>query len=742
MIKMGIKEFFSRFVTQKVTDWKAGDYSNITALLIDANAILYEIPHTTEEDFIKEVIKTISHNVLEKIKPTDIFIFAFDGIPNKAKRDQQEVRRFISGRKRKQMADKSYDTLNFTVGMPMMMKLSLIVNKWIFDNKDILPKYTIFSGVGEMGEAEFKLFKKFEEVKQQIRIDYEYLPGRIYTVDDFFSSSKTMILGKDSDLSVLSLLRTDDNIIWLRDFYPHKFQSDAVDIRKLAEFIVGCMGGDPKNRAIHKDYLIDFTLLTYFIGDDFIHPMYTLTLSVGDTLMELMNIYQRFFIGRRLAPFGKLDTAMLDKFLNDGGIDLENRMYTLKFETNRLDVKIKYLIGTRQDSSIVRDSFTALKAHIGRSNPHQEFEPSEILEKTYDEFKDFWKKAVSCPSILFDKKMLPKSEKLMNFRRLLIQNSDNDFNDACYNYFVGLQWNLSYYLGVQVNDWYYKWNLSPLLIHLKEFLNRFGHIDIPFQLANHFDPIVNNSQHLLTIINSDFSGETLRYAFVKEYNGQGKKIEPKSIAAFQKQVERLTSNSRFYQCFFPGNFRTFDEGNFFDNRNEKHGGYTLLPKIPMREVFLIQNEANVSEYGNPHYREMSTTQRGISTIENRLRFTVVDNKSTTIESKDENDEIKRDAKINLRKRDIKDIKPKENKNVEMNEEMKKEESKNNAEKKEDGKEKKTEGKPKGEKKERSKDNKTRIPNKNKKQTEEIVFSGGKVVTKLTNPKQRETLFIF
>ena len=603
---MGVHEFWKKFIFDNKINWRTTDFKNPFSLLVDANGMLYTIandvyglgdkldgtpfnnrrdipeiqrkfrtnPDQLEMEFmflLKEVLTSIIINVID---PSDILIIAIDGIPPVAKANQQRARRYRSALERKNNQKTNvakFDTLNFTVGTVMMKKVCDTIQEWIVENRDRLPKYVRFSHCGERGEGEHKIFRILDNIKEFIISENYELENARERISLIFSSVTHVVLGADSDLCFLSMLEWTYKIIWIRKetdaFNRNARELEGNDISEIRKFIVESMGGDITSDDTFA-YIIDFTLMSFIIGDDFVPAIFAMSLDSGKTLVEMMNLYREFFseTGRRLAPNGDLDVEAMSFFFR-GLVGLERVLYEKKREVQTELTTLYELEVNGMEINAQLEKVNELKAVYNRTN--EEFKGSGVLLREYDDFVEFWRFAVLCPSWL-----VSDAQGLSLFFREKIR---ENFREPCLNYLTGLKWNLKYYLKHQINDWYYQWLIPPTIHDISIFLDEMP--ELPPVIKIDDSPELDITQLLCMIVNPILSEE-----FFSDL------IPKKKGSAF---IKIATKQFRNYSAYTPSNFNIFEEGMFYNPSRGLHGGIVLIPPMPLQDLKKIQKSKHL-----------------------------------------------------------------------------------------------------------------------------------------------------
>lgn len=552
-----------------------------------------------EREFIETVIETMEIVILAAVQPTDVLILAVDGIAPRAKQNQQRMRRFEGASSRHEKTSRAligskeeekslFNILNFTVGMPLLRRLCEAIDDWIIQNTDRLPRFIKFSGCNEAGEGEHKMFHIFQHAIGQLTANF---PTEYKSVEDVFRSKSNVVLGKDSDLLFLSLLRSNYPFYWVREYNGALKRPvrtiEAIDLTDVRNFVAESMGTDPNDKDEVAACMIDFVLMSFFIGDDFVPAMFTITLDNNETLVKMMEAYKSFYSGQRLAPRGVIDLNVFKQFLVVL-VDLEKELYEYRVYVDNVELEYKRRVEQHTELGKIDEERTKIRDKCGASYGY-EYEPSPILkELSYDEACDMWMHAIACPAILSGHN--PKVDK---YRQICINRAPDLVNDTCYDYFCGLQWNLLYYLGYQMNNWSYDKPLAPFIFHLSTFVNTMD-VQIPNMLRQQFDERLSPTQTLLTVVNLKLSSSSVRWA-TKTHSAKS----PQTENAFNKTLAKAIVNVDNFGAYHPTNFYTFFEGRYWSPSQGRHSGIVFVPHIPLPEMLKITEIANVAKNGIP-----------------------------------------------------------------------------------------------------------------------------------------------
>ena len=276
---MGLPGFIKRWATKRVKRaFVTRVPRNVSSLAFDANGILHKVrglvygdaentskealQKIKEEDpeellkrYYEELGKSFEH-VIKTINPLDTLIIAIDGVAPMAKINQQRTRRERASMD--QSSDETFDKNAITPGTPFMIKVDAYIQKWIKENRDMLPTNVIYSSHLVPGEGEHKI------------MDY-YRSGNIY--NGYFKDNAHVLYGLDADLVMLSLISPLKNIFLMReDDY------DIVSIEVIKNYLT--------QRTFKDSAPEEFVLLMFLMGNDFLPT--SPSLAVMDYSIDLL----------------------------------------------------------------------------------------------------------------------------------------------------------------------------------------------------------------------------------------------------------------------------------------------------------------------------------------------------------------------------------------------------------------------------------------------------------------------
>ena len=530
-------------------------------------------------EFLNSLGSALEEIIINQIKPSDILIMAIDGKAPFAKVNQQRMRRMDAGFNRWSYnpasdtisAEEKFDTAYLTAGTQFMRDVSNTIRSWINANKARLPYYTLFSGSDFQGEGEHKIFKMLEDVKNYILTNDTTITKK--DKEATFRSQKFVVYGLDADLGILSMMR-DYNFIWVREQFSIKKMENGTNIDIARSHIISSM--KPLNENITKEQktniIIDFAFMSFLIGDDFVPAMFPLTINIKIALDRFMEKYA-FLFGTEfnflLSSTGDINIQNFTNFIHQLE-EVERELYKMRQEVDLAERTLSSNFGNEEAMNKVKEFRNFLRIKI---DDRETYTPSPILKLSYEEYVEYWKRVLVRPSLMSNK--LAQSDKisyLLNFDKDLL---DQECDDSCQDYITGLQWNIKYYMGYEMNNWYYKKPFPPTIHSLIRFLKSGKYIPINV-IRQPTDPIISTTQCLITVLNPNFSSDVLKTFFKND-----------------KAYQSATINCSYLNTMFPKKISHSFQGKY---HSEEHTKIPLLPPIIFEDILKIipstKNEIN------------------------------------------------------------------------------------------------------------------------------------------------------
>ena len=431
------------------------------SLFLDFNGAIYTAYYKYKHKSIDSIINNILNylDILVKIHTEknnlDLLYIALDGVPPRAKIEQQRTRRYHSVQEKKKIQElyKKYgsdsdenpeskiDTNMFTPGSIFMYKLCQAIRHHLktkslyFNPKTNKPHFNIiFTGSDVPGEGEHKIMNYIKTNK-----------------DSFNSQESIIIYGLDADLIMLSILSHQSNIFLLREKqeYGNTYTFEYGDFKFLYLSIDNVKSsilnelelklGKTNDCNIIR-LIDDFIFMCFFLGNDFIPKIPWLSISNKgqDILMDVycytFNLKNEFLIDLNE---NKINNSMLLDILN--ALTEIETSEMIKYTTYRKSKKI-YMNNVRTEYDRQKQLLNMM--------PLQHLDIEERIR----------------PS-------------LINWRHryyqtcFKISSTKVNINLICQKYLEALLWTFKYYCGQTISwSWFYPYSYGPTIKDLYNYL--------------------------------------------------------------------------------------------------------------------------------------------------------------------------------------------------------------------------------------------------------------------------------
>ena len=409
-------------------------------LFLDFNCAIYYVLKPEMKTNETLIIHTIEYlDTLCKLIPNlDTVYIALDGVPPRAKMEQQRSRRFHSVCKKKKALnintkygnhlDKTnynfnLDTNMITPGTVFMKELSLAIRKHLSDNNFYDNKKIIFSDSSMPGEGEHKIL--------------DYIRENNINEDD-----NIIIYGLDGDLIMLSLVSQRSNLYLLREavqyggyakhFEGHKYLFLNIDnlYKSILLEFQSSMVFELDYEKGHR-YIDDYIFLCFILGNDFVPKIHWYSLYDGghDKLIniyfEIHNNTEEFLVDRTNMTINRIILMDIFQMLS------LNENYAIKKlfkKREKLRIPVKEDMSERERQQLLVD-----------------FYPLQYLdvEKNIDPYSPKWRQRYYKTCFQFN-------------------NNPDNIKMVTNEYLKTLVWNFHYYFK-ECPDWdfYYPFHYSP-----------------------------------------------------------------------------------------------------------------------------------------------------------------------------------------------------------------------------------------------------------------------------------------
>ncbi len=406
-------------------------------------------PEQLEKEF-RETLMTLISNVVFRVRPREGILIAVDGVSPQAKIQQQRQRRYKGPRTSDRDDDESemlppeiqelkkpiIDVNRITPGTEFMFRLDDFLRDWLGINGDKKPRNTLQWGVTRIiysshlvpGEGEHKYLELLRE-------------GRIP------SQGVHVINGMDADLFILSLVAPVERI-----FITREDIEQVVSIQNFRNTLFRLMK--------QPSTPLDFALLTFFIGNDFLPhqpSLHDMKKSIDTLIATYVKVNKPLtekteegtrIIWENLAIFLKEFIANEQTLIANEAVRGFKYPSTAMDEALSTDVTKEELKSAQEQSKNIRSGYKNVKKHTFDFNV----------------FRNQWYQSALGPR--GDTTVL---DFLMN--RPAYQVTVDRIVEHGINYLRGLAWNLAYYAdgwyGISL-EYVYPYHHTPLFVDLAE----------------------------------------------------------------------------------------------------------------------------------------------------------------------------------------------------------------------------------------------------------------------------------
>lgn len=418
-------------------------------LFLDFNCAVYYVlkPEMKSQDTL--IIHTLAYldTLCSMIDDLELIYIALDGVPPRAKMEQQRSRRFHSVvKKRKaQTINEKYgndldktnynfeiDTNMITPGTEFMDKLSNEIKKHIATNKTYNNIKVIFSDSNCPGEGEHKIL--------------DYIRDNPHG-----DECNSIIYGLDGDLIMLSLVSRQQNLYLLREavqyggyakeFEGHKYLFLDIDnlILALLDDFQSFMSYE-LDRTLSNKYIDDYIVLCFVLGNDFVPKIHWYSLYEGGhgrllrAYFEVHNATEEFLVDKESM---KLNIKMLMDIFQTIAFNEDKTIGYYMNKRKRLKINVNSDMSERERQQKLIDFY-----------PLQYLDIERVIDpKSYMWRKQYYKLCFNC------------------------SDSSDNMNMICKYYIKTIIWNFKYYFK-GCSDWsfYYPYHYSPTALDIYRYL--------------------------------------------------------------------------------------------------------------------------------------------------------------------------------------------------------------------------------------------------------------------------------
>lgn len=488
---MGIPGFFQQIEKNHPEFIHASPPTNIDILTWDFNAILYNAFHLTSKFhnpsqydlFAEKLLQNVEESmnrILKDYQPTQSLYIALDGVVPEQKMAEQRIRRSarfltrswwsflqenapISQKsnlpytpdlpsKNKNKTSREFTTLEFTPGSQFYVVLHKFMLGYCQNLKTTLPNVSIiYDSPFTPGEAEQKILQWISQ-----------------TIPNSADAPNIYLISKDGDLLVLPYALRPRNIYILREmeerFESHLGEVWGISLSNLPEFMVIDLPRmynfyiedvrsqlmnirNENNKRLNVSKLDDFALfrdqeaLTFFIGNDFIKPIF----FCPSTLRDSQNHIQAAYRQALTETHGKMSLIGFDSRKNKWGFQLRVLVSLLSYlASNEVRLMRDYVENLQRKkqrrNQDEKPSFDEWITHLDFTNPEHPWSPvmNPLLSKLLKITKQNHAKR-------FDEIQLDAMHLTIHPFMPVMPNPQD--------YFATLQFNIEYYMNHAPPSW-------------------------------------------------------------------------------------------------------------------------------------------------------------------------------------------------------------------------------------------------------------------------------------------------
>ena len=431
-------------VVIKDVDYFLMDYNNIIHTAYQEYIKHNDLKNKTKVKIEKEIIVYILEKTLyvvnNIIKPKKVLYIAMDGVPPRAKMEQQRLRRYkkVYTEQLKSVLKKKYniensvyfDSNQISPGTIFMDKLSkyLKKNKSRFKVKDVIISDTL-----EVGEGEHKILR--------------------YIKENIENKSNICVYGDDADLIFLMMsLELLNNVnIMKSQSLPEDMEYGYLDINKISKDFCKYMGVDKskKNKVLN-----DYIFLMMIFGDDFVKNLPSLNIRRNYNI--LLDIYKKNYKrnSEYLTKRIKNNVYINNRFLIEIFENLSKleKGFLLEYQKNMTP---KHMNNIEKKIDNLNDSYINEFNYLEHGYIYEE---DHILYNEYSEdferinyYSDTWKSDYY--EYFFENS---------NSKQILKKNYNKFRSEICKEYMRSWKFAIQYYLcGVPDWKYYYAYRVAP-----------------------------------------------------------------------------------------------------------------------------------------------------------------------------------------------------------------------------------------------------------------------------------------
>lgn len=436
---MGIPHYFGHLARAHPEVLLEGGVAAVASccdrLFIDFNCVVHQCANDVIAHGVDDVTKTTSAVIRASINHIDVLVamlrprygvyVAVDGVPPRAKMEQQRQRRFMSMITTK--SDSAWDRNMITPGTPFMAELTLALASWASIDQNHAVRTV--SDAESAGEGEQKIFARLRDT-------------------NFGLLGFDCLFGLDADLCMMSLTLppgAGDRVVILRDAgdgTPMRFVDVKAMRRAIARDIV-CDDG------AHDYDSIEYVAMCLLLGNDFVPALPGLVIVDGgvDLMARLMSRLRNASVSADFRIVGE------DGHLHLGGMHALLGAVAAQEDTMCRAAERRYYDRVRQRQGSTRDDIRLGLHGLRDDHPLRFPYPAKDVIRAGD---PGWR--ASYYRFLFNGMDVGREE-------------DGEVWRVCHDYCAALDWSLRYLGGDCVDAaWHYPYLHAPTAHDLHRFL--------------------------------------------------------------------------------------------------------------------------------------------------------------------------------------------------------------------------------------------------------------------------------
>ena len=427
---MGVPNFFTWLIKEHPEIIKFDQNKKVDSLYFDWTSAIFlcanevisnstDSANLIEKKIINETLKYLDY-LVSLIKPTKLIYIALDGVPTRAKMNQQRLSKFKQTKERRQLNQ-------------LKSKYNKPINP-VWDFNSITPGTSFLQN---LGKSTIQHIKKYNNLQVIVSTAQEPLEAKDKIINHLRKTKHKSIFIYGSDIQLIfsgmSCLEKD---VFLLSANKTNLKLDFIDVKllrqKLINYIENKTNYYPKNKQVYID---DFIVLSFLLGNDYLPPIPTL-------------LYQHHGLER-----------LLDNYINT-----QKRLKFNLVHPRTKEINIKFLINMLKpladnETAQFQENYKKERYITGKAPKHITGFDKEIYEYN-----------LLAQERQQDQVQLGKSNWKSRYYRHYFNIEENDKNSIyqiCKAFIQGINWLWKYYkFGIPSWDWYYPFHQAPHLSDL------------------------------------------------------------------------------------------------------------------------------------------------------------------------------------------------------------------------------------------------------------------------------------